>query len=59
MKSRASEGRAATLEEARPELARDLLQARSEASQEAYYRRLRDKYAVRIEDDAGAAAPAG
>jgi hypothetical protein len=54
-----SDGRAATLAEARPEVARDLLQARSEASQEAYYRRLRDKYAVRIEDDAQAAAPAG
>ena len=54
-----TESRAATLAEARPEIARDLLQARSEASQEAYYRRLRDKYAVRIEDDAESSAPAG
>ena len=54
-----TEGRAATLAEARAEVARDLLQARSEAAQEAYYRRLRDKYAVRIEGDERAAAPAG
>lgn len=54
-----TDGRAATLAEARPEIARDLLQARSEAAQEAYYRGLRDKYVVRIEDRAQAAAPAG
>lgn len=54
-----SDSRAATLAQARAEVARDLLQARSEAAQEAYYRRLRDKYAVRVEDDALAAAPAG
>jgi len=54
-----SDGRAARLEEVRPEVARDLMQARVEAAQDAQYQRLRARYAVRIEDEAPNAAPSG
>jgi len=54
-----TDGRPATLSDVRPEVARDYLQSASEAAQEAYYRDLRAKYAVRVEDDAQVAAPAG
>ena len=55
---RRTEGRAATLAEARPEVARDFMQARTQAANDAAYQRLRAKYAVRIEDGA-APDPAG
>ncbi len=54
-----TDGRPATLADVRPEVARDYLQAASEAAQEAYYRDLRSRYTVRIEDDAEVEAPAG
>jgi len=50
-----TDARAATLADVRPEVARDLMQARAEAAQEALYQNLRAKYAVTIE----AEAPAG
>jgi hypothetical protein len=50
-----TEERDAALADVRPEVARDLMQARSDAAQEALYENLRAKYAVRIE----AEAPAG
>ncbi len=50
-----TESRAATLAEVRPEVARDLLEARAESAQEALYQDLRAKYAVQVE----AEAPAG
>lgn len=50
-----SEGREASLAEVRPDVARDLMQARTDAAQDALYENLRAKYAVRIE----AEAPAG
>ena len=49
------DARAATLAEVQSEVARDLMESRAEAAQEALYRDLRAKYAVRIE----AEAPAG
>ena len=54
-----TDGRAATLADVRPEVARDYLQAASEAAQEAYYQDLLGKYAVRVEEDAQVSAPAG
>ncbi len=50
-----TDSRAATLAEVRPEVARDLMEARAESAQEALYQGLRAKYAVRIEPE----APAG
>lgn len=50
-----ADAREASLAEVRPEVARDLMQARTEAAQEALYRDLRAKYAVQIESE----APAG
>jgi hypothetical protein len=47
--------REASLAEARPEVARDRMEARAESAQEALYQGLRAKYAVRIEPE----APAG
>lgn len=44
-----TDGRLASLPEVRDAVARDLDQARAKAADEAYYRRLRDKYVVRIE----------
>ena len=50
-----TDSRAATLAEVRPEVARDLMEARAESAQEALYQDLRAKYAVQVE----AEAPAG
>jgi len=50
-----TDSRAATLAEVRPEVARDLMEARAESAQETLYQDLRAKYAVRIESE----APAG
>jgi hypothetical protein len=47
--------RDASLAEARPEVARDLMQARAEASQDALYENLRARYEIRVEPE----APAG
>jgi hypothetical protein len=46
---RRTDGRLARLDEVRDAVARDLGHARAQAADEAYYRRLRDKYVVRIE----------
>jgi hypothetical protein len=43
------EGRAANLAEVRAAVERDLLRARTEAAGEAFYRKLRERYTVRIE----------
>lgn len=51
------EGRPATLAEVRSDVERDLMHVRTQAANDAYYRRLRDKYVVRVEDDAS--PPAG
>ncbi len=50
-----TDSRAATLAEVRPEVARDLMEARAESAQEALYQDLRAKYSVQIEPE----APAG
>jgi len=47
-------GRQATLDEVRAPLERDWLQARTQAAQEAFFKRLRAKYSVRIEAADGA-----
>jgi hypothetical protein len=47
-------GRRATLDEMRAPLERDWLQARTQAAQEAFFKRLRAKYSVRIEAADGA-----
>jgi hypothetical protein len=44
-----TDARDASLAEVRPEVARDLMQARADAAQEALYTNLRAKYAVRFE----------
>jgi hypothetical protein len=54
-----SEGKAAELEDVRRDVERDLQQARAEAAQEKLYAELRARYAVRIEGEPAAAAPAG
>jgi hypothetical protein len=51
-----TDARPARLEDVRPEVVRDLMQARTEAAQDALYRDLRAKYAVRIKGDSTAAA---
>lgn len=51
-------GRLATLADVRAAVERDLLQARTRAANEAFYRRLRAKYTVRIEAADAAVAPA-
>jgi hypothetical protein len=52
--------RDAKLEEVREAVERDLLHARAEAAQAAFYERIRANYIVRFEDaDAAAAEPAG
>lgn len=53
LKSR-EDARAASLAEVRPEVARDLMQARTDAAEAALYENLRAKYAVRIESEAPA-----
>lgn len=53
---RRTDGRLARLEEVREAVARDLGHARAQAADEAYYRRLREKYVVRVEN---AEPPAG
>jgi hypothetical protein len=50
-----TDAREASLAEARPEVARDLMEARTESAQEALYENLRARYEIRIE----AEAPAG
>ncbi|HVY08355.1 MAG TPA: peptidylprolyl isomerase [Burkholderiales bacterium] len=45
-----TEGRVATLDEAREVLQRDLLYSRSEQAKAAYYAKLREKYKVRVDD---------
>ena len=50
-----TDSRAASLADVRPEVARDLMQARAEAAQEALYENLRARYEIRIEPE----APAG
>jgi len=50
-----TDAREASLAEARPEVARDLMEARTESAQKALYENLRAKYEIRIE----AEAPAG
>jgi hypothetical protein len=47
-----TDARAATLAEVRPEVARDLMEARAESAQEALYQDLRAKYSVQIEAEA-------
>jgi parvulin-like peptidyl-prolyl isomerase len=56
---RRDDGRAATLADVRAEVARDLMNARAEAAQDAFYERLRSKYVVRIEAAQPASGPAG
>ncbi len=53
-----SEGRPATLDEARAAVERDLLHARTEEGKAAYYAKLRAEYKVRIESGGPAAAGA-
>lgn len=45
-------GRLATLDEARPALERDWRRARGDAANRAFYAALRERYEIRIEDDA-------
>jgi len=54
-----TDSRPALLAEVRPEVARDLMQARAQAAQDAQYARLRSRYAIRIEDESAAATPSG
>ena len=45
------DGRVAALADVRDTVERDLLHAKAQAANDAYYESLRAKYAVRIEDD--------
>jgi len=47
-----TDAREASLADVRPEVARDLMEARAESAQEALYQDLRAKYEVRIESEA-------
>ena len=46
-----ADGRVALLTEVRDTVERDLLHAQAQTANDAYYKSLRSKYAVRIEDE--------